>query len=140
MSGSASVASAGGAVRRASKVDGSQAEIVDALRKAGVAVWVIKEPCDLLTWFRGMWKPLECKPAPEPGIRVKTRAIRKRNDQERQSEFVATYGVPVVRTAQEALQAVGGYAEGPGRCFRDSGIKQGGDWFNETGPNELRSL
>jgi hypothetical protein len=26
-----------------------------------------------------------------------------------------------------------GYAEGPGRCFRDSGVKCGGDWF---GPSE----
>jgi hypothetical protein len=92
--------------RYARKVDSSQAEIVAALRKAGVRVWIISEPCDLLTLYRGVWLPLECKPAPQPGIRVKYRAIRTRYDQERQEEFMATTGTPRVRTAQEALQAV----------------------------------
>lgn len=90
----------------ARKVDSTQGEIVSALRSIGCTVWIIGEPCDLLTYYRKRWLPLEVKPAPEPGVRVKTRAIRHRNDQERQSSFVATFAVPVVRTAQEALQAV----------------------------------
>jgi hypothetical protein len=98
--------------RRAKKVDSSQAEIVAALRSAGVHVEIIGRPVDLLTYYRGRWLPLETKPAAEPGIRVKTRAVRRRNDQERQEAFCHTFGVPIVRTAQEALAAVRGYCVG----------------------------
>jgi hypothetical protein len=93
-------------LRYARKVDGSQAEIVDALRKAGVQVFIIGQPCDLLTLYRGKWLPLETKPAPEPGVRVKTLAIRIRKDQKRQDEFIASTGVKRVRTALEALEEV----------------------------------
>lgn len=81
--------------RRMTRPDGTQAEIVDALRKAGVMVWVIGQPCDLLTLYRGNWLPLECKP-------IK----RVRKDQEKQDEFLAITGVKKVRTALEAIEAV----------------------------------
>lgn len=94
--------------RRAKKVDSSQGPIVAALRSAGIAVWVIGTPVDLLTYYPPLkrWRPLEVKPAPEPGILVKTRAVRIRKDQERQAAFIATYAVPVVRTVQEAIEAI----------------------------------
>lgn len=94
--------------RRARKVDSSQKTIIDELRKAGVDVWVISIPVDLLYHYRGKWGVLECKPAAEPGIRVKTRAIRRRTDQERQSEFIRTFAIPVVRTPLQALEAIVG--------------------------------
>ena len=89
--------------RRAKKVDSSQAEIVAALRQACVTVWIIGQPCDLLTYYRGKWQPLECKP-PDT---TKKGTRRLRSDQERQTEFLAAYAVPVVRTPREALIAVG---------------------------------
>ncbi len=46
----------------ARKVDSSQGEIVDALRKAGAEVWIIGQPVDLLTYYRGRWLPMEAKP------------------------------------------------------------------------------
>jgi len=94
-------------LRHAKKVDSSQEAIVKALRKAGVEVYVIGRPVDLLCYVRGSWKLLEAKPAPEPGIRVKLKAPRKRKDQIEQDEFIAKYHVPVVRTTIEALEALG---------------------------------
>ena len=77
--------------------DSTQKTIVEALRKAGIKVWIIGEPCDLLTYYPayGRWKPLECKPEK-----------RKRKDQPDQDDFLETTGVPVVRTPTEAIVAV----------------------------------
>jgi hypothetical protein len=84
--------------RRITRPDGSQAEIVDGLRKAGIMVWVIGQPCDLLTYYPPMkrWRTLECKPIKK----------RNRNDQESQSQFLAITGTPVVRTAEMAIAEV----------------------------------
>jgi hypothetical protein len=78
--------------------DGTQAEIVEGLRKAGIIVYVIGQPCDLLTYYPPLrrWRTLECKPVKK----------RNRNDQEEQSVFLAITGTPIVRTAQEAVNAV----------------------------------
>jgi hypothetical protein len=86
--------------RRAKKVDASQGPIIAALRCAGIAVWVIGQPCDLLTYYPPLkrWRPLECKPEDPHN--------RNRRDQAPQKEFLATYAVPVVRTALEAIQEV----------------------------------
>jgi hypothetical protein len=86
--------------RYARKVDASQGQIVAALRKAGISVWIIGEPCDLLTYNprTQLWKPLEVKPTDLHNAH--------RKDQGRQREFMATYAVPIVKTAQEALKAV----------------------------------
>lgn len=83
--------------RYARKVDATQAEIVAALRKEGVSVWIISTPVDLLTLYCGVWRPLECKPLK-----------RNRNDQEAQDQFLRTTGVKRVRSPQEALAAVTG--------------------------------
>lgn len=109
-------------LRRAKKVDSSQGEIVSALRQAGITVWILGQPCDLLTFYKGRWLPLECKPAPEPGIRVKTRATRIRTDQEHQQAFCRDFAVPIVRTAEDALEAVRTYGA---RAFAEAvtGVK-----------------
>ena len=79
--------------RRMTRPDATQTEIVAGLRKAGVAVWVIGIPCDLLCFYRGRWQTLECKPE-KP---------RNRYDQEAQDEFLSATGTPIVRTALQAL-------------------------------------
>jgi hypothetical protein len=90
--------------RRMTRPDSNQSQIVDALRQASATVWVIGQPCDLLTYFRGRWQPLEIKP-PDT---TKKGTKRLRCDQERQTEFLRAYAVPVVRTVQDALTAVVG--------------------------------
>lgn len=84
--------------RFASRVDSTQRAIVAALRKAGVRVFVIGRPVDLLTYHRGRWQPLECKP---------TTHKRGRADQAEQEAVLAECAIPKVRTAEEALKAVG---------------------------------
>jgi hypothetical protein len=81
----------------AKRTDSSQREIVAALRKAGVTVWVISRPVDLLTHYRGKWLPLECKPVTHK---------RARRDQAEQEALLAECGIPKVRTPEEALRAV----------------------------------
>lgn len=76
--------------------DNTQAAIVKALRTVGVSVWNIGRPCDLLTYYRGRWLPMECKST-----------ARARKDQAGQTAFIQDYRVPRVTTPEEALQAVG---------------------------------
>lgn len=82
--------------RKMTRPDATQAKIVRELRQACVFVWVIGQPCDLLTYYRGRWLPLECKPE-KP---------KKRTDQPDQAKFVTDYAVPVVRSFEEAYAAV----------------------------------
>jgi hypothetical protein len=94
--------------RRIRQTDANQADVIAGLEKAGVKVYVIGEPCDLLCRFwcgkhnRVCWEPLEVKPlvgkkAPKP---------RKRTDQPDQNQFLADTGVKVVTSATEALLAL----------------------------------
>jgi hypothetical protein len=82
-------------MRRAAKVDNSQKAIVAALRAAGAFVYVIGQPVDLLVFYRS-WILLECKTG-----------TRRRKDQPAQDAFCKTFGVPIVRTEDEALAAIG---------------------------------
>lgn len=85
--------------RYANRVDTAQKPIVDGLRDVpGIQVWVIREPCDLLTLFRNRWLPLE--------VKSDTSCARTRKDQGKQKEFLAATGVPVVKTVQEAIEAI----------------------------------
>jgi len=88
-----------GLPRYARRVDSTQADIVDALESAGVQVWVISRPCDLLTLYRGRWQPLEVK-TPGPPSRL------RRADQKAQQEFLDQTRTPVVSTASQALDAI----------------------------------
>lgn len=85
--------------RYAKKIDTAQPAIVDGLRKAGIEVWVISKPVDLLTRYKQRhWLPLE--------VKSDTSAARTRKDQEKQKEMLAATGIPVVKSLQEALEAV----------------------------------
>lgn len=92
-------------MRRAAKVDKTQATIVEALRQAGAQVWVIGLPLDLLIGFRGKTYLIECKSDLD---RVKK--PRKGPLTALQAEFIADWtGGPIciVSTPQEALRAIG---------------------------------
>ena len=76
-------------MRRAAKVDGNQAIIVELLRKAGASVYVVGLPVDLLVGYRGITTLVEIK---DPASRYGKRGL---NDN--QKEFVASWlGSPVV--------------------------------------------
>lgn len=83
------------------KVDRSQAAIVRGLAQAGVQVFVIRTPCDLLCYLQGRWRTLE--------VKTPTRRGRppKRYDQNAQQEFLASTNTPVVTSLAEALAALG---------------------------------
>lgn len=84
-------------MRRAAKVDATQAAIVDALRRCGVAVECIGMPLDLLCCHRGRTLLLECK-----------NADGKDQITKGQAEFLSKWPgeVYIVRTPDEAIRAV----------------------------------
>lgn len=85
-------------LRRAAKVDANQAEVVEALRRCGVAVEIIGFPVDLLCCDqRGKLSLVEIKT--DEGRLTK-----------QQVEFIARWPgqVHVVRGPQEAVKAVVG--------------------------------
>jgi len=84
--------------RRAANVDKGQYEVMKALRAAGVEVWAIRQPCDLLTRFwcnrhqEHCWMPLEVKTL----YGVKNPKPRTDYRQVRQHEFLLRTHTPVV--------------------------------------------
>ncbi len=84
-------------MRYAARSDASQPQIVAALRAAGVSVWVIKWPVDLLCGFHGRSIALE----------VKEKGGRLTDDQR---EFFSTFKgeAYIVRGIADALKAVKG--------------------------------
>lgn len=88
--------------RYAKRRDTAEPAIVQALEAVGALVWRLDLPCDLLVQFRGRWQPLEVKtPRGKAGRTAQDRR------QQAQRDFLYLTGTPVVKTAQEALQAVG---------------------------------
>lgn len=91
------------------KIDSTQADIVKGLRKMGVQVWLIGQPCDLLCYYwsnplqRFLWQPLEVK-TPQGKLKPKAR-IDKR--QQEQRKFLAETRTPVVLNLSEALACLG---------------------------------
>lgn len=81
--------------RYAKRKDKTQEAIVKALRKAGVKVWILDTPCDLLTYWAGLWMPLE----------VKSDEKSRLTDEQKRMEREC--GLKIVTTPEEALRAVG---------------------------------
>ena len=86
-------------MRHALRVDDCQKPIVDALRRAGVAVYVVGLPLDLLCAVRrsdGSWGTLLLEVKDEDGRITKT-----------QAEFMATWPgeFHIVRSEAEAMKA-----------------------------------
>lgn len=94
-------------MRRAAKVDSSQPDLVKDLRKAGIDVWVIKQPVDLLLRFwcnrhrDYCWQPLELK---TPNRKDGT--ARPRTDQGEQTRFLLETNTPVATDFQSAVAAL----------------------------------
>lgn len=98
-------------MRRASRVDTVQQEIVDGLRAHGYRVEVIGRPVDLLVGqpliphafgpgWSYRWTPMEIKTP------TKTGARRVRRDQQAQDAFILETGCPVVTSLTSALRAL----------------------------------
>ena len=85
-----------GEMRRTHRTDDTQRDIVAALRRCGVKVWPIGQPCDLLCFVAGSYSLLDCDGITE---------YRKRDA--KQLEKFAEWGVKIVGTPEAALKAVG---------------------------------
>jgi hypothetical protein len=91
--------------RRIRKADANQSTLVEDLEKAGVKVWTIGEPCDLLCrfWCKQhdfyCWQPIEIKVL-QGKLRPKA---RRRTDQPEQNRFLQETDTPVVTSSLEAL-------------------------------------
>lgn len=90
------------ALRRASRKDANQSRIVKALRDLGVSVYILNEPVDLVTGFRGTLRMLEVK----DGDRVPSQRKLKPSQVKFMTEFA---GCPVfkVENIYEALRIHG---------------------------------
>ena len=84
------------------KPDANQPEIVQALRDIGAKVWPIGQPLDLLVAFRGKLTLMEVK-NPDGEDKVS-------KSQQVTIDLLEAVGVhvPVVRSADEAIEAIGG--------------------------------
>jgi hypothetical protein len=81
---------------RRHRADDNQAAIVKALRKAGVAVFHIGRPCDLLCRRAGSLSLLDCSGSTK----------NRKRDPDQLAAF-ALWGVVIVKDEAEALKAVG---------------------------------
>lgn len=90
--------------RFAAKVDTTRRELVQALRQAGIQVWLIRKPCELLLRFwcnrhhEFCWQTLEAKTPygkKDPKARVDPR-------QKAQRDFLAETDTPVATSFDEA--------------------------------------
>lgn len=89
------------------KRDTNEATIVAALQAVGVLVWRISAPGlpDLLTHYRGIWRPLEIKSTGNGRRPTVTRAKQLLTPQQR--EVYAKAPFPIVTSVDEAYLAVG---------------------------------
>lgn len=91
--------------RYALRADTTQPEIVAELEEAGIQVWVIGLPCDLLVRFYcknhnyHCWQTIECK-TPYGKKAPKSKVDKRQVDQ---IQFLADTLTPVVTNATEAL-------------------------------------
>ena len=84
------------------KTDKTQAAIIRGLEQAGVRVWIIKQPCDLLCLVHGRWQTLEVK-TPEG----KRGQVWRRRRMKAQNDFLDTTPTPVVTSLEAALVVLG---------------------------------
>jgi hypothetical protein len=87
-------------MRRAARVDGNQAEIVEALRRIGgywIPTWRHGDGTpDGIIWFRGRWFPAEIK---QQGERL--------TDHEREMHEACPGRILILRSVDEMLRALG---------------------------------
>lgn len=89
-------------LRYAKKVDLTQTDIVNGLRKCGYQVVVSARPTDLIvrhpSWRANCFALLECK------TKKSGKHYVARKDQVRQAVFCQAHGIPYVGSAEEALE------------------------------------
>lgn len=76
--------------------DENEPDIVTALEAVGAKVERLDRPCDLLVRFRGLIRVIEVD-----GI------TQHRRREEKQKRFLHEWEVPLVKTPEEALRAIG---------------------------------
>lgn len=84
--------------RYATRRDSVEPQIIEALTEAGWHCWQLDYPVDLLLWKEGRGFVL---------MEVKSAKGKIGKRQDAQRNFVETTRTPIVRTPQEALQAIG---------------------------------
>lgn len=89
-------------MRRAANKDKNQAEIIDALKKVGVSVEIIKQPVDLLICCRGETSLMEIKNPDRTSDDPKSRLT------EAQIKFIERWPgkIHIVRSKEEAIREV----------------------------------
>lgn len=80
--------------------DANEPDIVDGLTRAGAQVERLHKPCDLICRYRGQVFLLE----------VDNPMSKYRKREATQTAFLKAWNVPLVRTAYEALKAIGAVA------------------------------
>lgn len=90
----------------ANRKDDSQADIVEALRKAGASVCIMDHPLDLLVGIPGYTLLVECKMAKKRGW--------KDEKTEKQKKFLQSWKgqYAIVYTPDEALELIASYRRG----------------------------
>lgn len=88
--------------RWARKRDTVEPAIVDAIEAAGWLVFLLDRPCDLLCYHATKgFRTLECKTG-----RGKSLRVIKDKRQKAQTDFLILTRTPIVRTPEEALEAL----------------------------------
>jgi hypothetical protein len=87
--------------RFAKRRDSAEPAIIRALNAIGWETFQLDRPGDLLCWKAGVWKLLEVKTG-----RGKKLTVQNDKRQSKQQEFLSRTQTPVVRTPEEALEAI----------------------------------
>jgi hypothetical protein len=89
-------------MRRAANVDKNQAAVIDALKRVGVSVEIIKQPVDLLLCCRGETSLMEVKNPDRTSADPDSRLTKA------QVEFIARWPgkIHIARTPEEAVKMV----------------------------------
>jgi hypothetical protein len=89
-------------MRRAARVDSTQAAVVDALKRVGVSVEIIGKPVDLLLCCRGVTSIMEVKNPERTSSDPESRLTKA------QVEFIARWPgqLFIVRSPEEAVRLV----------------------------------
>ena len=107
-------------MRRAARRDLSEPAIVDALEAVGAFCYRLSVPVDLLVYFRERWWLLEVK------TKRDTKEGGRHKGSREQRAFCLAFAVPIVETAEEALQAIGALPATQPRVEGDSPVAHAG--------------
>ena len=87
--------------RRAARIDANQQSIVNALRKVGAVVWIIRIPADILIFYRGHWQPAEIKDGAKPPSERRLTASQRADH-----ALLPAGAIPIIESVDDALALV----------------------------------